>query len=176
MRYSKDYVDPFVPVDLRNLPGNWQSHLPGYYGCCQAIDDCVGRVVDKLEKMGELENTVILFFSDHGCTFRTRMGEYKRSPHDSSLRVPFIVAGPGFDKGQVVSEIVSLLDLAPTLLDAAGTSPAASMKGRSVKPLLDGEHDSPWDETDGVRADRREHVCTGAANAGVDVLRLRSER
>jgi len=84
-----------------------------------------------------LENTVICFFSDHGCTFRTRIGEYKRCPHDSSIRVPFIIAGPGFDRATTVSELVTLLDLAPTLLDAAGVAFAASMKGRALKPMLD---------------------------------------
>ena len=136
-RYAKDYKDAFVPRDLRNLPGDWRSHLQGYYGCVQAIDDSVGKLVASLQRSGQLENTVICFFSDHGCTFRTRIGEYKRSPHDSSIRVPLIFAGPGFDHGSTVSEVVSLLDLTPTLLDAAGISVPASMKGRPLKPMLD---------------------------------------
>ncbi len=136
-RYAKDYQDAFVPRDLRNLPGDWRSHLQGYYGCVQAIDDSVGKLVASLQSSGQLENTVICFFSDHGCTFRTRIGEYKRSPHDSSIRVPLIFAGPGFDRGSTVSEVVSLLDLTPTLLDAAGISVPASMKGRPLKPMLD---------------------------------------
>ena len=136
-RYAKDYTDAFVPHDLRNLPGDWHSHLQGYYGCVQAIDDSVGKIVAALEASGQLDNTVICFFSDHGCTFRTRLGEYKRSPHDSSIRVPFVVAGPGFDRAATVSEIVTLLDLTPTLLDAAGITPPATMKGRALKPMLD---------------------------------------
>lgn len=135
-RYADKYNDPFVPYDLRNLPGNWNSHLPGYYGCVQAIDDCVGKLVDTLRTTGQLENTVIVFFSDHGCTFRTRLGEYKRSPHESSLRVPLIIAGPGFDQAKVVEEVVSLIDLAPTLLDGAGVEPPAIMQGKSLKPLV----------------------------------------
>lgn len=136
-RYADTYNDPFVPHDLRNLPGNWRSHLPGYYGDCQAIDDCVGKLVDTLQKTGQLDNTIIVFFSDHGCTFRTRLGEYKRSPHESSLRVPFIVAGPGFDRSAVVNEIVSLIDLAPTLIDRAGVAVPSQMDGRPLKPLID---------------------------------------
>jgi len=135
-RYADTYSDPFIPMDLRDLPGNWRSHLPGYYGCVQAIDDCVGKVVHALDKTGQLNNTVIVFFSDHGCTFRTRLGEYKRSPHESSLRVPFIMAGPGFDRSQTVEQLVSLLDLTPTLLDGAGVEIPSSMKGRSLKPLV----------------------------------------
>ena len=135
-RYKKSFENAFVPADLQTLPGNWLSHLPGYYGCVQAIDDCIGQLVGALEKTGEIENTVILFFSDHGCTFRTRMGEYKRSPHDASIRVPFIVAGPGFDHARTVEHTISLLDLAPTLLDAAGIAPAEGMRGRSLLSLL----------------------------------------
>lgn len=147
-RYEDKYVDPYIPADLRNLPGNWRSRIPGYYGCVQAIDDCVGTLVSTLERTGQLENTIILFFSDHGCTFRTRLGEYKRSPHESSIRVPFVIAGPGFDQSRVVEEVVSLLDLAPTLLDAAGIQPVSSMRGKPLKALVqDPKARHAWDST-----------------------------
>ena len=147
-RYADAYKDAFVPHDLRNLPGNWQTHLPGYYGCVQAIDDCVGTLVASLEKTGQLENTVIVFFSDHGCTFRTRLGEYKRSPHESSLRVPLIFAGPGFDRAVVVHELVSLMDMMPTLLDATGTEIPSGVKGRSLLPLnSDAAARKAWNST-----------------------------
>lgn len=142
------YFNPYIPEDLRNLPGNWRSHIAGYYGCVQAIDDCVGSLVAALERTNQLDNTIIVFFSDHGCTFRTRLGEYKRSPHESSLRVPFIIAGPGFDQSKVVTELVSLLDLTPTLLEGAGIQPPASMRGRPLKALADSvEARKAWDST-----------------------------
>jgi len=157
-RYADTYKDPFVPQDLRNLPGNWQTHLPGYYGCVQAIDDCVGKLVASLTTSGQLENTVIVFFSDHGCTFRTRLGEYKRSPHESSLRVPLIFAGPGFDRGTIVNELVSLLDLTPTLIDATGTSVPSTMKGHSLLTLLnDVAVRKAWDSTAYVQIS--ESIC-----------------
>lgn len=89
----------------------------------QAVDDSIGTLVETLAKTGQLDNTVILFFSDRGCTFRTRLGEYKRSPHKASLRVPFLLAGPGFDPSTTIEEVVSLLDLTPTLLGGAGIQP-----------------------------------------------------
>jgi len=142
------YSDPYIPEDLRNLPGNWRSRLPAYYGCVQAIDDCVGTLVAALERTGQLDNTIIVFFSDHGCTFRTRLGEYKRSPHEASIRVPFVIAGPGFDQSTVVDELVSLLDLTPTLLDGAGIEPPASLRGKPLKPLaLDQKARAAWDST-----------------------------
>lgn len=143
-----DYADPYIPEDLRNLPGNWRSHIGGYYGCVQAIDECVGSLVAALERTGQLDNTIIVFFSDHGCTFRTRLGEYKRSPHESSIRVPFVIAGPGFDRSAVIDEVVSLLDLAPTLLDGAGLQPAEGMRGKPLKPLAhDPKARQEWDST-----------------------------
>jgi arylsulfatase A-like enzyme len=143
-----DYADPFIPHDLRNLPGNWRSHIAGYYGSVQAIDDCIGSLVAALERTGQLRNTIIVFFSDHGCTFRTRLGEYKRSPHESSIRVPFVIAGPGFDQSAVIDEVVSLLDLTPTLLDGAGIQPPTSMRGKSLKPLAeDPKGRGAWDST-----------------------------
>ena len=147
-RYEGKYADPYIPRDLRNLLGNWRSRIGGYYGCVQAIDDCVGTLVAALERTGQLENTIIVFFSDHGCTFRTRLGEYKRSPHDASIHVPFIVAGPGFDQSTVIDEVISLVDMAPTLLDAAGIEPAAGMRGKPLKALA--QHPKvrkTWDST-----------------------------
>ena len=147
-RYESKYTDPYIPTDLRNLPGNWRSRIPGYYGCVQAIDDCVGTMVDALDRTGQLDNTIILFFSDHGCTFRTRMGEYKRSPHESSIHVPFVIAGPGFDRSEVIDEVVSLIDLMPTLLDGAGLSAPAGLRGKSLKTLgNDPQARKAWDST-----------------------------
>lgn len=147
-RYENSYDDPYIPLDLRNLPGNWRSRIPGYYGCVQAIDDCVGALEAALERTGQLDNTIVVFFSDHGCTFRTRLGEYKRSPHESAIRVPFIVAGPGFDQSKTVTEVVSLLDLAPTLLNGAGIEPPAAMRGKPLKTLVESvEARKAWDST-----------------------------
>jgi arylsulfatase A-like enzyme len=146
--YAETFLNPYVPHDLRNLHGNWQDHLPGYYGCVQAIDESVGRIVQALDRSGQLDNTVIAFFSDHGNHFRTRIGEYKRSPHDASLRVPFILQGPGLDHAVQLPQQVTLLDLAPTLLDAAEIEPPSSMRGRSILPLLkDAGARANWDDT-----------------------------
>lgn len=147
-RYEKDYLDPFIPQDLRDLQGNWVSRIGGYYGCVQAIDDCVGKLVKTLERTGQLDNTIIVFFSDHGCHFRTRMGEYKRVPHDAAIRVPMIFAGPGFDNATSMDELVSLIDLTPTLIDGAGLKVPQTMQGKSLKLLpTDLEARKNWDST-----------------------------
>ena len=134
--YEERYANPFVPQDLRTLPGNWQTQLPGYYGCIRNIDENVGRIMAALEEIGEAENTVVVFTADHGCHFRTRNAEYKRSCHDASLRVPLVMWGPGLDRRQVVPEPVGLVDIPPTLLDAAGLPVPDTMQGQSLLPLV----------------------------------------
>ncbi len=81
----------------------------------------------------------MLFTSDHGSHFRTRNGEYKRSCHESSIRVPTALCGPGFDQGGRLGQLVSLIDLPPTLLDAAGLPVPDNMDGHSILPLTRGE-------------------------------------
>lgn len=133
--YTSRYRDAYAPPDLRALPGSWPSHLPGYYGCIANLDHNVGRIAQTLEEQGLTENTVVVYTCDHGCHFKTRNAEYKRSCHDSSLRIPLVMWGPGFDRRQVVPEPVGLLDLPPTLLDAAGLPVPETMQGHSLVPL-----------------------------------------
>jgi len=135
--YAERYRNPFVPQDLKFFPGDWQKELPDYYGCISRIDECLGTILQKLRELGLEENTIVAFLSDHGCHFRTRNPEYKRSAHESSIRIPFVVQGPGFNRSLVVPELVSMVDIAPTLLDAAGVPIPDSMQGRSAISLLE---------------------------------------
>jgi arylsulfatase A-like enzyme len=145
--YAERFENPYVPPDLLHLPGNWQQQLPNYYGSIEKIDESVGRTLKTLEEQNLLDNTIFLFTSDHGCQFKTRNDEYKRSPHDSSIRVPFLLQGPGFDRALQLPQIIGNIDLTPTLLDAAGISPPASMKGKSLLPLAhDPQARAQWDD------------------------------
>ena len=134
--YIERYQNPFAPKDLRFFPGDWQAQLPGYYGDVKAIDDSVGTVMKTLAEENLEENTIVMFISDHGCHFRTRNTEYKRSPHESSIHIPLILQGPGLNQSRKVREVVSMVDVTPTLLDAVGVSVPASMKGRSFMPVI----------------------------------------
>jgi arylsulfatase A-like enzyme len=130
------FINCTVPEDLRAFPGTWQAQLPDYYGCIEAIDVSVGHIRKVLEEEQLAENTIFVFLSDHGCHFMTRNQEYKRSTHNSSLRVPLIIDGPGFHGSQQISELVGMIDVAPTLLEAAGVSIPTTWKGRSAVSLL----------------------------------------
>jgi arylsulfatase A-like enzyme len=130
------FINSTVPEDLRAFPGTWQAQLPDYYGCIEAIDTSVGRIRKTLEEEHLADNTIFVFLSDHGCHFMTRNQEYKRSTHNSSLRVPLIIDGPGFHGTQQIPELAGLIDVAPTLLEAAGVSVPSAWKGRSLLPLV----------------------------------------
>ena len=133
--YREDYANRWVPPDLAALGGSTQQHLGGYFGIVKRLDEALGRVLDTLKSSGLEENTILLYVSDHGCHFKTRNAEYKRSCHDSSIRIPVALRGPGFAAGGRIQELVSLVDLPPTLLDAAGLPVPEAMQGRSVVPL-----------------------------------------
>ena len=135
--FAGRYPNPFIPPDLRALPGTWPSQIADYFACVAKIDEVVGTLRQTLVETGIDKNTIFMFTSDHGNHFRTRNSEYKRSPHESSIHIPLIVEGPGFNRGMQVSELVSHVDFAPTLLSAVGLPVPSTMQGHSFLPLLD---------------------------------------
>ena len=118
--YRERYTGRWTPPDLAALGGSAHQHLGGYYGMVKRLDEAPGRILDALKSLDLVDDTILLFTSDHGCHFKTRNREYKRSCHESSIRVPTAFHGPGFAGGGQIQELVSLVDLPPTLLDAAG--------------------------------------------------------
>lgn len=134
--YAAQYNQPWMPPDLAELHGTAHRHLPGYYGMVKKLDEAYGRLQDALKSLHLQENTIVLYVTDHGCHFKTRNGEYKRSGHESSIRLPCVFTGGEFNGGGRLNELVSLIDLPPTLLDAAGITPPESWQGRSLMPLI----------------------------------------
>jgi arylsulfatase A-like enzyme len=100
------------------------------------IDEAYGRLLEALTSLGVRDNTIVLFTSDHANHFKTRNSEYKRSVHDASIRVPTVATGGVFTGGGQVQQLISHVDLPPTLLDAAGLPVPEEMQGRSALPLL----------------------------------------
>ncbi|MFP5208572.1 MAG: sulfatase-like hydrolase/transferase [Acidobacteriota bacterium] len=133
---AERFINAYVPPDLRNFPGDWHEQLPDYYGSCERIDASVGRIRKILAEENLADNTIFVFMSDHACHFMTRNTEYKRSTHNSSLRVPLLMSGPGFDSARQIQEVVGIISITPTLLDAAGVPIPESMKGRSFLPIV----------------------------------------
>ncbi len=137
--YAQRYADPWMPPDLRALGGTAPQHIAGYYGMVKKLDEALGRTLDALKSLSLDDDTIVLFTSDHGCHFKTRNSEYKRSCHEASIRIPSAATGPGFRGGGRVEELFSLIDIAPTLIDAAGLAVPSSMQGRTALPLLSGD-------------------------------------
>jgi arylsulfatase len=114
-----------------------------YWAMIDLIDEQVGRILETLESTGQLENTIVIFMSDHGEMLGDH-GIYLKGPYfyEEAIRVPLIVSFPGVIQKDYKSEmLVELLDLAPTLLDAAGIKQLSSMQGKSLWSLLCGKSD-----------------------------------
>jgi len=134
--YRERYTGRWMPPDLAALGGTAHYQLGGYYGMIKRIDEAFGRLLDVLKSLNLRESTIVLFTSDHGCHFKTRNNEYKRSCHESSVRIPAAAIGPGFNQGGAIQQLVSLVDFPATLLDAASLEIPGHMQGRSMMPLI----------------------------------------
>ena len=86
--YRERYAGRWTPPDLLALGGSSQQHLGGYWGMIKRLDEALGRLLDALKSLGLDENTIVLYTTDHGCHFKTRNDEYKRSCHEASVRLP----------------------------------------------------------------------------------------
>ncbi|MDR1282433.1 MAG: sulfatase-like hydrolase/transferase [Opitutaceae bacterium] len=138
-RMEHDYAGRWLPPDLQALGGSSARDWAGYCAMIKRIDDALARLMDALESTGQADTTTVAFISDHGCHFKTRNNEYKRSPHESSVRVPLALWGTVWDGGGEHTCPASLVDLAPTLLDTAGITIPPSMQGRSLLPVIRGD-------------------------------------
>lgn len=110
------------------------------YGQIALIDHHVGRIMETLEETGLAENTIVIYFADHGDWLGDH-GLILKGPmhYEGLLCVPLIVRGPGVHVGAETDQPVSTLDLGPTLLDYAGAEPLQTQHGQSLRPLLEGD-------------------------------------
>jgi arylsulfatase A-like enzyme len=133
--YEDRYRDSWIPLDLQALGGSTYMHLPGYYGMIKRIDEAYGRLIDSLISLNLFESTNVVFTSDHGNQFKTRNDEYKRTPHDSAIHIPLVCTGGDFLLARTVRQIVSLIDIVPTILDLHKLSIPEDLHGKSLLPL-----------------------------------------
>jgi arylsulfatase A-like enzyme len=109
----------------------------------RAVDDLVGTVVQALVRNDELQTTVLVFTSDNGYLIGEHRLPEKLYAYEESIRVPLVVAVPGGPAGNA-GQLVLNNDLAPTIAEMAGATPALAVDGRSFLPLLDDPAREPW--------------------------------
>ncbi len=139
---------PLAGVDVKPLPcfgldtPQLRAATADYYNCLSRLDSLVGDLLAALRRSGKAEDTLIIYLGDHGAD----MLRGKRTSYEGGVRIPLIVAWPGKAKPkQVRRELVSTIDLMPTMLAAAGVKPVAGLPGLSLLPLLRNE-ETRWRE------------------------------
>lgn len=137
--YSQGWPRPYEEMTQEDH----QLIRAAYWAMIDLIDAQVGRMLEALERTGQLENTIVIFTSDHGEMLGDH-GIYLKGPYfyEPAIRVPLIISWPGvIEEGPRSEALVELMDLAPTLLEAAGLELPPGMQAKSLWPLLRGESD-----------------------------------
>lgn len=116
-----------------------RNEIGRQFACSENIDIQIGRVLDKLKAMGELDNTYIFYTADHGMAIGRHGLQGKQNLYEHTWRVPFVAKGPGIRPGTRVPGNIYLLDVLSTLCDLTGVQPPDSSEGTSFKPVLDGK-------------------------------------
>jgi len=119
-----------------DTPESYQEYMTNYYRLLTEMDDAVGRVIDELKAQGVYENTLIVYLGDNGYFQADRGLADKWYPYEESIRVPFLVRDPRAEEAGVTRDPMVLnIDVAPTLLAAAGLPIPAGVQGQDVAPL-----------------------------------------
>ena len=118
-----------------------RNELGREFACSENIDIQIGRVLKKLDAMGELENTYIFYTADHGMAIGRHGLQGKQNLYEHTWRIPLIVKGPGIKAGSRACGNVYLLDVLPTMCDIAGVEAPKTSEGTSFLPVLKGTQD-----------------------------------
>ncbi len=123
---------------IPRTPDAIRTHLSEYYAMITHLDDCLGRVLESLEKKGLLEDTLIVFTGDNGLALGQHGLMGKQNHYEHSVRVPLIMSGPGVDSGVVSDSPVYLFDIMASLCEHLGFEIPASNNGNSFAHELKG--------------------------------------
>jgi arylsulfatase A-like enzyme len=118
-----------------------------YYETLSAVDESLGRLISWLKTNNQLDNTYIVFLSDNGFMFGEHGLIDKRNAFEESMRIPLLIQGPGISRASATEQAsVSMLDIAPTLIELAEAETQAPLSGKSLVPFFQGQPDSWSDE------------------------------
>lgn len=131
-------VDFPIPQDYDGSPDELLEVRRNYAAMLENIDRNIGLLLDNLKQAGELENTLIVYASDHGEMLGNKGLYFKCLPWKPSLSIPIVISGPGLRKGAISEELAQLQDLAATFADLADASLPPDRDGRSLLPIARG--------------------------------------
>lgn len=147
-----------------------------YFAIISHMDAQIGRILDALKKSGKADNTYIIFTADHGLAVGHHGFIGKQNLYDHSVRVPFIMTGPGIKSGGKIDAPIYLQDVMPTSLELAGVPKPKQVFFNSVLPLLTGKKDSSYDAIYGAYLKKQRMISKDGWKLiyypGIDVLRL----
>ena len=142
-------IDDFArkqPKEKELAEWKFQRYMRDYLKCISSVDDNVGRVLNYLEQIGELDNTIIIYTSDQGFYLGEHGWFDKRFMYEESLKTPFVIRYPQMiSSNRVANAMIQNVDFAPTLLDLAGLPVPDDMQGESFKAVLTGEKQTAKD-------------------------------
>lgn len=130
-----------------DTPEKFQAMMKNYYRLVTEVDAACGKVLEELKRQGALDNTLVVFTGDNGYFHAEHGLADKWYPHQESIRVPLIVFDPrmdGANRGAANDEFVLNVDIAPTILAAAGIAPPARMQGKNFAPLYLAANPPAW--------------------------------
>ena len=145
----KDMYDPARLTLRPNVPADQaaeaRENLAGYYAHCTALDACVGQLLETLDETQQAEDTIFVFWSDHGDMLGSQGNWKKQQPWEESLRVPMLVRHPRrFGReGRRIDTPISTPDLLPTLAGLCGIDQPETAQGFNFAPYLRGESAQP---------------------------------
>ena len=140
--HHKAYRDSWKPLGLDDT--GWRLMTQRSLEQAALVETAMLRVVETLDRLGLAENTLVIMTADHGDAVGSNGGVANKGGLmvEETLRVPLIMRGPGIAKGRTCEQVVTNLDLAPTLLGAAGVEVSTDLHGQSLTPLLAGRADT----------------------------------
>ena len=133
-------------------------HRQEYYAIITHMDEQIGRILQALEDSGKSKTTYIFFTADHGLAVGQHGLFGKQNMYDHSVRVPFLVVGPGVAAGKTREQEIYLQDIMPTTLQLAGIDQPGHVDFKSLMPLIEGSEEKPYDAIYGAYLEKQRMI------------------